>query len=151
MATDNIDQALRIIRATRGYESVSADLAQLNADGKIRFNPDLQDRANTELWGAITLGPEAANARPLSLAQTLVHEHHHLRNQNPLQKTASFWSGVVSHANPMKNYEQPAYQAALDFLDAVETSIPELALEARMEMVQVADAFEGGYGGTITA
>lgn len=145
-----MEDALRLIRSTRGYESVAIDLAQLWAGGKIRFNPELPDRANTELWGTITIGPEAASARPLSLAQTLVHEHHHLRHQHPLQKTASFWSGVASRTNPMRAYEKPAYQAALDFLDAVEQQHPNLALEARMEMVQAADAFESGYNETIT-
>ncbi len=149
MVMENMEDALRLMRSTRGYEKVAIDLAQLWSEDKIRFNPELPDRAHIELWGAITIGPEAANARPLSLAQTLVHEHHHLR-QHPLQKTASFWSGVASRTNPMRAYEKPAYQAALDFLDAVEQQHPNLALEARMEMVQVSDAFETGYNETIT-
>jgi hypothetical protein len=47
-----------------------------------------------------------------------VHEANHLR-QNPLLKTVSFWGGVVTRTPGMRRYEQPAYQAAVDFLEAV--------------------------------
>src|SRR4028119_687441 len=97
VAPPALHEALRIIRTTSGYTEVGIDLAQLVSEDRIRVHPTLEDRAHAGLLGTITLGPEAAQASPLSLAQTLVHEHYHLRRQHLLLKTVSFWIGVLSH------------------------------------------------------
>jgi hypothetical protein len=84
-----LHESLRLVRSTPGYAQIGVQLGQLDADGRIKVNLDLEDRAQASLLGMITLGPEAAEASVVSLAQTLVHEAHHLR-QNPLLKTVSF-------------------------------------------------------------
>lgn len=109
----------------------------------------LQDRAQAGLLGTITLGPEAAEASPVSLAQTLVHEHHHL-HQNLLLKTLSFWLGILTRTPVMRRYEQPAYQAAVDFLEAVKRTHPRLAGEAQAEQVAIRQVFAADFGGTLT-
>lgn len=139
-----LDEALRLIRTTPGYVKIAVELAQLHSEGRIRVNPELEDRAQAGLLGTITLGPEAAGASPLSLAQTLVHEHYHL-HQNPLLKTASFWAGVVTRTPTMQRYEQPAYQAAMNFLDAVKQAHPHLTNEAGAEQNAIKQVFESGY------
>jgi hypothetical protein len=144
-----LDAALHLIRATPGYIEVAVDLAQLASEGGLRVHHGLQDRAHAGLLGTITLGPEAAQASPLSLAETLIHEHYHLRHQHPLQKTVSFWTGVLSHTPVMRRYEQPAYQAALDFLAAVKLAHPHLAQEAAAEQDAVRQVFSLSYGGAL--
>lgn len=140
-----LHEALRLIRTTPGYAEVGVELAQLASEDRIRIDMALDDRAHAGLLGVITLGPEAAESSPLSLAQTLVHEHFHL-HQNPLQKTVSFWGGVLSRTPVMKGYEQPAYQAAFDFLEAVKRAHPPLATEAASEQAAIAQVFEIGFG-----
>ena len=144
-----LPEALRLIRSTPGHAEVGARLEQLVSQGRLRVDLNLPDRARAGLLGTITLGPEAAEASALSLAQTLVHEAHHLR-QNPLLKTASFWAGVLTRTPVMRRYEQPAYQSAIDFLQVVGQAHPYLAAEARAEQNAVRQVFATGFGGTLT-
>lgn len=140
-----LHQAIGLIRLTPGYTEAGVHLAQLASEGRIKVNLDLEDRAQASLLGTITLGPEAIEASMVSLAQTLVHEHFHLR-QNPLLKTVSFWSGVVTRTPVMRRYEQPAYQAAIDFLEAVRQTHPHLALEAQAEQAAIRQVFALDFG-----
>jgi hypothetical protein len=143
-----LHEALHIVRATPGYAAVAVELSQLASEGQIHFNPDLEDRALVGLLGTLTLGPEALHGSPLSLAQTLVHEHFHLR-QNPLLKTLSFWSGVLSGTHVMRRYEKPAYWAAHQFLEAVKQVRPELAAEAKFEQRAIRQVFASVFGGEL--
>jgi hypothetical protein len=145
MPASVLSEALRLIQATPGYVEAGVRLAQLASDGRIRVDMDLEDRAQAGLLGIITLGPEAAEAGPVSLAQTLVHEYHHL-HQTPLLKTVSFWSGVLTRTPVMRRYEQPAYQAAVDFLQAVKDAHPHLAEEAQAEQNAVRQVFAADFG-----
>lgn len=145
MTPTELPAAIRLIQCTPGYADTGVALAQMAADGRIRVDPDLPDRAQAGLLGSITLGPEAAASGAVSLAQTLVHEHHHLR-QNPLLKTASFWAGVATRTPVMRRYEQPAYQAAIDFLEAVQRAHPHLAEQAATEQAAVRQVFSAGFG-----
>jgi hypothetical protein len=144
-----LPEALRLICSILGYSKIGVHLAQLALEGRIRVNLNLSDRAQAGLLGTITLGPEAAEASPVSLAQTLVHEAYHLR-QNPLLKTVSFWSGVVTHTPVMRRYEQPAYQAAVDFLEAVKHKHPHLANQAQDEQNAVRQVFATDFGGMLS-
>jgi hypothetical protein len=139
-----LHESIQLIRSTPGYTGVGVHLTQLASQGRIRVNLDLPDRAQAGLLGTITLGPEAAEADVVSLAQTLVHEAHHLR-QNPLLKTASFWRGIVTRTPLMRRYEQPAYQAAIDFLEAVKRAHPHLAEEAAQEQAAVRQVFAADF------
>ena len=141
-----LNEAIGIVRATRGYEKVAQDLAQLASENRIRFDARMEDRAQASLTGKITLGEEAVCSSALSLAQTLVHEHFHLRRQNPLLKTVSFWSGVLSRTPVMARYEKPAYRAAWDFLEAVARSQPHLSSEARAEQNAISQVFQSSFG-----
>lgn len=141
-------QAIRLIRSTPGYAETGVALAQMASENHIHLDPEMEDRAQAGLLGTITLGPEAVESSTLSLAQTLVHEYFHLR-QNPLLKTVSFWSGVLSHTPVMKRYEQPAYQAAIDFLEAVKRKHPHLAEEAESEQSAIRQVFQIGFGGDL--
>lgn len=143
---ERVEAAIDLIAATPGYGEVAEDLRRLLDRGKIRHEASLQDRAHAGLTGTITLGPEALEASALGLAETLVHEHFHLRRQSHFAKTASFWRGVWTRTSVMRAYEQPAYAAALAFLQAVERAFPEQAEEARHEQVAVAAAFAASYG-----
>lgn len=143
-----LEAALELICATPGYERAGGDLARLAAKGKICSRPSLEDRAQAGLLGTILIGPEAAGSSPLSLAQTLVHEYFHLK-QNPLLKTVSFWSGVVTRTAVMKRYEQPAYQAALDFLERLKQAHPHLAEDAAAEQTAIRQVFENSFGGSL--
>ena len=142
-----ISQAIALVGATPGYAPVAQELAQLLADGKIRYHDALDDRAHTGLMGSITLGPEpfTDGGTVLGLAETLVHERFHL-HQNPLQKTASFWAGVVTHSDAMIRYERPAYQAAQAFLEAYRAAHPQDADLADGELYAVRSTFENAYG-----
>ena len=144
-----VDEAVRLIAATPGYADVARDLERIGARGGIRFAPALADRAHAGLLGTITLGPEALEGSVLSLAQTLVHEHYHLRRQTPFHKTASFWAGVFTGRPVMQAYEHPAYRAALDFLEAIARAFPEHADEAVAERQAVAASLRAHYG-TVT-
>jgi hypothetical protein len=146
---NSLDEALHLIGATPGYEALAQQLAQLRADGKIRFDENLEDRAQAGLWGTITLGPEAIESSALSLAQTLVHEAWHLR-QNPFLKTVSFWSGVFTRTHPMRRYEAPAYRAAWQFLEAVKMAHPPLAIEAQAEQIAIRQVYESTFGGALS-
>lgn len=143
-----LHEAIRLICTTPGYAQVGVELAQLASENRIRLDPNLDDRAHAGLLGSITLGPEAVESSALSLAQTLVHEHFHL-HQNPFLKTVSFWTGVATHANVMKQYEQPAYQAAHDFLEVVKRSHPDLAVEAETEQMAIRQVFATDFNGTL--
>jgi hypothetical protein len=138
--------ALDLIAATPGYQTVARDLEWLARRGRIRFVPTLTDRAHAGLLGAITLGPEALAGSALSLAETLVHEHYHLRRQSHFAKTASFWQGVFTQTPVMARYERPAYQTALDFLHAVARAFPDLADEAQGEATAVMETYAAHYG-----
>lgn len=143
-----LQEALRIVRAAPGYAAVAVALSQMASEGQIDFDPNLDDRALAGLLGTLTLGPEAMHASPLSLSQTLVHEHFHLR-QNPLLKTLSFWIGVASGTPVMRRYEQPAYQAAHDFLEAVKRVRPALVEEAEFEQRAIRQVFATTFGGEL--
>jgi hypothetical protein len=143
-----LHEALRIVRTTPAYAAVATELSQLASQGQIDFDPEIEDRAHAGLLGTLTLGPEALHASPLSLAQTLVHEHFHLR-QNPFLKTLSFWSGVVTGMHVMRRYEQPAYRAAHDFLEVVKAVRPELASEAEFEQRAIRQVFASVFGGEL--
>jgi hypothetical protein len=149
MTPPSLPEALRLIRSTPGYTEVGIHLAQLASKGRIEVNLNLPDRAQANLLGTIILGPEAVQSRPLSLAQTLVHEAHHL-GQNPLLKTVSFWTGILTRTPVMRRYEQPAYQAAIDFLEAVRRAHPHMAQEAQAEQAAVRQVFMLDFGGTVT-
>lgn len=137
--------AINLIAATPGFAGVAVNLnARLEA-GRIRFLPNLSDRGQATLTGAILLGPEAMYASPLGLAETLVHEHHHL-HQFPLLKSLSFWSGVVTATPVMRRYERPAYEASLRFLQAVIEAFPALAVEAREETYAISRVFDINFG-----
>ena len=148
MPTLDLDEALRLIRTTPGYIEIGVELAQRASENRIVVNRVLEDRAQTSLRGVIMLGPEAVQSTPLSLAQTLVHEHFHL-HQNPLQKTSSFWLGALSRTATMRRYEQPAYQAAINFLEAVKRAHPYLRTEAENEQAAVRQVFAINFGGTL--
>jgi len=144
--SSSVQAALDLIVATPGYEGVADDLARLDRAGRIRYAATLEDRAHAGQLGTITLGPEALATGPLSLAETLVHEHFHLKRQNPFHKTVSFWSGIATRTPIMARYERAAYWAALDFLHAVAQARPDLADEARQEAVAVEATFAACYG-----
>lgn len=141
-----LEAALRLVRSTRGYAEVGVELSQMASENRIRVNPALEDRAQAGLLGTLTLGPEAMSASPLSLAQTLVHEHFHLRRQSPWLKTVSFWSGIAQGTHVMKRYEQPAYLAAHEFLEAVKRAHPHLAEEAEAEQRALCQVFAAEFG-----
>jgi hypothetical protein len=145
-----LQNAVSLIAATPGYQSVGEDLYQLLMQGKLQFHPALGDRGQATLGGRLLIGPEALYSSPVSLAETLVHEHWHLRRQPPIEKTASFWLGVATGKPVMRRYELPAYQAALRFLAAVEATFPALAAEARSEQEAVRESFAASYTGTLT-
>lgn len=142
---EGVEAALELIRSTPGYETVAADLQSLHARGRVHYVPTLPDRAHAGLLGAITLGPEAVTGSALSLAETLVHEHFHLKRQSHLAKTVSFWAGIATRTPVMARYERPAYQAALDFLAAVARARPDLAGEAEAEAGAVGATFAAQY------
>ncbi len=147
MTRQAIDSALELIAETPGYENIARRLRRT----PIRLLPSLVDRAQTSLWGRITLGPEPFTGTEdrvrVSLAATLVHEHFHLR-QHPLEKTASFWLGAATHHHPMRRYEAPAYAAQQQFLRALTRSHPALQTLALAELEQVQAAFARHYGPT---
>src|SRR5690349_20484335 len=118
-----LGSAFQIIRSTPGYAKIAVELAQLASDNRIRIDRELEDRAQAGLLGTIILGVEAIESHPLSLAQTLLHEYYHLK-QNPFEKTISYWCGVWKRTPVMQRFERPAYRAALDFLQSVENSHP---------------------------
>jgi hypothetical protein len=51
----------------------------------------------------------------------------------------------------MRRYEQPAYQAAIDFLETVRWAHPHLAQEAEAERDAVRQVFATGFGATLRA
>jgi hypothetical protein len=117
--------------------------------GKLQFVPTLEDRGQATLAGRLLVGPEAVFSSVVSLAETLVHEHWHLRRQPPLEKTASFWIGVATGKPVMRRYEMPAYISALAFLAAVEAAFPAIAEEAQSEQEMVRASFATFYGGPL--
>jgi hypothetical protein len=140
-----LQAALARIAATPGYSGVARDLRARLDRGRIRFVPTGADRAQAGLTGVLRLGPEAVESGDLSLAATLVHEHHHLCRQSPFRKTLSFWQGVFTGKHVMRDYEAPAYQAQQAFLQAVAAAFPERAEEALQERAAVAAAFSSHY------
>lgn len=144
MTREAVSDALDLIAAVPGYRDTARRLLR----APLHLNPALADRAQTSLRGHITLGPEpfagAGDAARVSLAATLVHEHHHLR-QHPLEKTASFWLGVARRRAPMRRYEAPAYAAQQQFLRALSRHFPALQEAANAELAQVQAAFAFHY------
>ncbi len=142
-----IREAIALIRATPGYADQADTLSHLLEAGKIRYVGTLEDRAHAGLLGTITLGPEpfAAGATVLGLAETLVHELFHL-GQNPLEKTASYWTGVFTRTDSMVRYERPAYTAALEFLQTYKNRNPADAPSVDEEIVAVQSTFLSAYG-----
>lgn len=138
--------AIRLIDRTPRYQEVALDLRRLLTRGDIRFSEDIADRAHAGVTGNIYLGAEALEGDVLSLAETLIHEHYHARRQNPFEKTASFWLGVVTRAPVMRRYERPAYSEAAAFLTAVAGAFPDLADAALRERDAVARTFAAEYG-----
>lgn len=149
MPSSEIEAALRLIRATPGYIEVAVDLAQMASENLIRLDPTLEDRAHAGLLGTLTLGPQAAEGSPLSLAQTLVHEHFHLYGQSPWLKTLSFWIGVGTGTHVMRRYERPAYLAAHEFLEVVKRAHPNMNAEAQAEQRAIRQVFEASFGGAL--
>jgi len=143
-----LQDALNLIAATPGYQRHADELRQLAARNRIRFHAEMEDRAQAGLTKTITLGREALESHPLSLAQTLVHELYHL-HQNPFLKTVSFWHGVATGKAVMRRYEQPAYRAAYEFLETVKMSQPGLAAFAQSEQNAISQVFAEGYGGKL--
>lgn len=141
--------AIDLIDQVPGYGEIARDLLLLLGRQNIRFAADINDRAHAGLTGVLHLGAEALEAEPLSLAETLVHEHYHVRRQNPFEKTVSFWSGVVTRVDPMRRYERPAYLSAVDFLRAVAEYLPDRAEAARAEEAAVAQSFADNYGASL--
>lgn len=141
--------AINLIDLTPGYGEIARDLLLLLGRQHIRFASDIGDRAHAGLTGVIHLGAEALDADTLGLAETLIHEHYHVRRQKPLEKTVSFWLGVAGRKPVMRRYEQPAYRAAVAFLDAVAAALPDLADAARQERAAVCASFSAGYGGDL--
>lgn len=141
----NFQSALQLIAATPGYEKTAHKLQQLAQSRRVRFDAAMEDRAQTGLLKNIVLGPEAMESSPLSLAQTLVHEHFHLY-QNPLLKTVSFWSGMATRTHVMARYERPAYRAAWEFLQVVARTHPHLAGIARAEQNAIRMVFQNDFG-----
>ena len=148
MSDNQISQALELICSIRGYKETGIALQKLAAQNRIRFDREMEDRAQTGLLGNITLGPEAIASNTVSLAQTLVHEAYHL-HQNPFLKTVSFWTGFLTHTPVMRRYEQPAYQAAIDFLADVKRTQPHLAQEAEREQNAMRCVFANDFGVTL--
>lgn len=132
--------AIALIAKVPGYASVAEELARC----KIRYIPTLLDRGQATLAGTILLGPEAWEAGPVGLAETLVHEHYHTR-QNPFAKTPSFWMGVFTRTPVMARYERPAYQAATTFLERLAETLPEHTREAEDEAEAVRLSYESLY------
>lgn len=147
-AAARVREAVALIARTPGYAGVAADLAGWIARERVRFVPALEDRGQATLTGRLLLGPEALSGHALGLAETLVHEHFHLRRQTPLAKTASFWGGALTGRPVMRAYEAPAYRAALEFLAAVGAALPEWSAAARAERDAVLATFAACYGGT---
>jgi hypothetical protein len=58
---------------------------------------------------------------------------------------------MVTRAPLMRRYEQPAYQAAIDFLETVRWAHPHLAQEAEAERDAVRQVFATGFGATLRA
>lgn len=145
-----IAAAVALIAATPGYEAVAQDLVRLLQRQRIRFVPALIDRAHAGLTGTIHLGPEPLAGSVLSLAETLVHEHFHLRRQSHFAKTVSFWTGIFTRTPVMARYERPAYDAALRFLQAAAHAHPDLAEEAAAEAHAVRATFEACYKRNLT-
>jgi len=141
----NVSEAIALILRTPGYEDAARDLADAVARGKMRFAADIEDRAHAGLTGVYHIGDEALSGSRLGLAETLIHERHHTQ-QNPLAKTASFWKGALTGANVMRDFERPAYEAAIAFLQTVERSLPDLADEARYEQSAIRQVFLSEYG-----
>jgi hypothetical protein len=71
-------------------------------------------------------------------------------HQNPLLKTASFWGGVLTRTPVMRRYEQPAYQSAVDFLEAVRRTHPHLADEAQAEQNAIRQVFAADFDGALS-
>ncbi len=140
--------AIALVMRTPEYGVVGAGLKAHMDRGRIGYEPTLPDRAQAGLTGRIVLGPEAMGSSTLSLAQTLVHEWHHV-HQFPLAKTLSFWLGVLMGRPVMRRFERPAYRAALGFLDAAGRAFPDLADAARAEQGAIESVFAAEYGGPI--
>lgn len=144
----HVEIALQLLRAIPNYARIADELTSLAQSGRLRFDENLEERAYAvSLLGyqRVTLGPEVFDGSALSLAQTLVHERYHLR-QNPLLKTVSFWCGIFTRTPVMRRYERPAYRAALQFLEAVAISQPGLRAQAEHESHAVRLVFESSFG-----
>ena len=139
--TLEVAQAIALIARVPGYEDTAQNLKRRT----VRYVPELGDRGQATLTGVILIGPEALLGGVVGLAETLVHEEFHTR-QNPFLKTHSFWSGVFTRTPVMARYERPAYQAALDFLGALAAACPEYAGEALAEAQAVRASFTAFYG-----
>lgn len=64
-------------------------------------------------------------------------------------RTVSCWSGVATKTNVIKRYEEPAYRAAYDFLEAVQQANPNLAAEAEDERAAIRQVFTEGFDGDL--
>ena len=136
-----IEAAIALIASVPGYEGVGESLVRR----RVSYVPTLEDRGQATLTGVILIGPEALEGSLVGLAETLVHEEFHTR-QNPFLKTHSFWSGVFTQTPVMARYERPAYGAAISFLEALARSQPALAQEALSEAELVRASYTALYG-----
>ncbi|WP_309688567.1 hypothetical protein [Armatimonas sp.] len=135
-----ITEAIALIARVPGYKAIARNLTRRT----VRYVPTLIDRGQATLMGVILIGPEALLGGVVGLAETLVHEEFHTR-QNHLLKTHSFWSGVFTRTPVMARYERPAYQAALDFLAVLAATCPEYASEALAEADAVRTSYTAFY------
>jgi hypothetical protein len=139
-----LPEAIALIDSVPGYEGIASALSQKRAAGKLRVEA-IADRGSASVWGVIRLGPEVMGEGPVAIAATLVHEHFHT-TQAPLAKTASFWTGVFTRTPVWRRLERPAYRAAVEFLEALARSRPELATMCAAESDATRTSFEAHYG-----
>lgn len=139
-----ISQAIELVDSVPEYGKVAGRLRLL----RVEYLPSLPDRAHATLQSQIIVGPKALTNLDkglFSLAGTLVHEEFHTR-QNPLLKTASFWTGVFTRTPVMARYEWPAYRAQVAFLRALARSQPTLAGLVEREITSIVESAHRYYG-----
>ena len=139
-----VDAALALIGNVPGCTKTAAKLRR----ARIRYDPNLDDRAQVSWAGTLTLGlepfAETGDAGLVSLAGTLAHEAYHL-SQFPLLKTVSFWAGIAGRTHTMARYERPAYRFQAQFLDALAAVRPDLAELCACERDAALSSFAACY------
>jgi hypothetical protein len=139
-----IREAVDLVDSVPGYSTIAGRLRRLRID----YLPSLPDRAHTTMLSQIIVGPKALlnlDKTAFSLAATLVHEEFHTR-QNPLLKTVSFWTGVLTRTPTMARYEWPAYRAQTAFLRALAGQRPDLREAIDHELNAIVESVHRYYG-----